>query len=104
MSKLPESHQAFEEQLAQFYAKHGAILTPPSILQIPLDCYLVFNAVAERGGYEGVSGTRYVELTTCTWLHTPGSSCHVLATAKFVHFMAKFEILTAFVSGDIVMS
>lgn len=65
VSKLPESQQAFEEQLAQFYAKHGAILTPPSILQIPLDCYIVFNAVAERGGYEGVSGTRHVELNTC---------------------------------------
>ena len=66
VSKLPDSRQAFEEQLAQFYAKHGAILTPPSILQIPLDCYIVFNAVAERGGYEGVSGTRHVELTACT--------------------------------------
>ena len=71
VSKLPDSRQAFEEQLAQFYGKHGAILTPPSILQIPLDCYTVFNAVAERGGYEGVSGTRYVELTTC-YTHLAG--------------------------------
>ena len=64
ISKLPDSRQAFEEQLAQFYAKHGATLVPPSILQIPLDCYVVFNAVAERGGFEGVSATRYTELTT----------------------------------------
>ena len=65
MSKLPDSRQVFEEQLALFYDKHGAILTPPSILQIPLDCYIIFNAVAERGGYEGVSGTRHVQLTAC---------------------------------------
>lgn len=64
VSKLPGSREAFEEQLAQFYGKHGATLVPPSILQIPLDCYVVFNAVAERGGFEGVSGTRYTELTT----------------------------------------
>lgn len=59
VSKLPSSRQAFEEQLAQFYSQHGAVLTPPSILHTPLDCYTVFNAVAERGGFEGVSGTRY---------------------------------------------
>lgn len=60
VSKLPDSRQAFDDQLADFYAKHGAVLSAPSILQIPLDLYTVFNAVAERGGYEGVSGTRSV--------------------------------------------
>ena len=83
MSKLPDSRQAFEEQLASFYGKHGAILTPPSILQIPLDCYIVFNAVAERGGYEGVSGTRHVELTTSTHVVVPVSKA--LAMAKCIH-------------------
>lgn len=58
VSKLPESREAFDEQLAEFYAKHGAVLSHPSILQIPLDLYTIFTAVAERGGYEGVSGTR----------------------------------------------
>lgn len=58
ISKLPESRLAFDEQLAQFYSQHGATLSPPSILQTPLDCYTIFNAVAQRGGFEGVSGTR----------------------------------------------
>jgi len=58
ISKLPDSRLAFDEQLAQFYAQHGATLSPPSILQTPLDCYTIFNAVAQRGGFEGVSGTR----------------------------------------------
>ena len=59
MSKLPESREAFEEQLAEFYSKHGAVLSAPSIMQIPLDLHTIFKGVAERGGYEGVSGTRY---------------------------------------------
>ncbi len=58
ISKLPDSRLAFDEQLGQFYAQHGATLSPPSILQTPLDCYTIFNAVAQRGGFEGVSGTR----------------------------------------------
>jgi hypothetical protein len=58
ISKLPDSRLAFDEQLAQFYGQHGATLSPPSILQTPLDCYTIFNAVAQRGGFEGVSGTR----------------------------------------------
>ena len=60
ISKLPDSRQAFDEQLAQFYAKHGAVLSLPSIQHTPLDCYTIFNAVAQRGGFEGVSGTRSV--------------------------------------------
>ena len=69
VSKLPDSRQAFDKQLAQFYAEHGAILLPPTILHIPLDCYTVFCAVAERGGYEGVTGTRYLRPTRYTY-HT----------------------------------
>ena len=62
VSKLPGSRQAFEEQLGQFYSQHGAVLSPPSILHVPLACYTIFNSVAERGGFEGVSGTRYMKL------------------------------------------
>ncbi|KAL3133012.1 hypothetical protein ABBQ38_006921 [Trebouxia sp. C0009 RCD-2024] len=58
VSKLPGSRHAFQKQLARFYSGHGAVLTPVSILHVPLDCYTVFKAVAARGGYEGVSGTR----------------------------------------------
>lgn len=44
--------------LADFYKVQEAILAPPSIAHVPLDCFFIFKAVAERGGYEGVSGTR----------------------------------------------
>lgn len=67
ISKLPDSRLAFDEQLAQFYAQHGATLSPPSILQTPLDCYTIFNAVAQRGGFEGVSGTRQWSAVAREW-------------------------------------
>ncbi|KAL0021602.1 hypothetical protein WJX79_003100 [Trebouxia sp. C0005] len=67
ISKLPESRLAFDEQLAQFYSQHGATLSPPSILQTPLDCYTIFNAVAQRGGFEGVSGTRQWSAVAREW-------------------------------------
>lgn len=58
VSKLPASRQAFDEQLGQFYSEHNAILSPPSIKGNTLDCYTIFNAVAQKGGYEAVSDTR----------------------------------------------
>ncbi len=58
ISKLPDSRQAFDEQLAQFYAKHGAVLSPPTIQGALLDLLTVFNAVAQKGGFEAVSGLR----------------------------------------------
>ncbi|KAL0039615.1 hypothetical protein WJX77_003445 [Trebouxia sp. C0004] len=67
ISKLSDSRHAFEEQLAQFYGQHGATLSPPSILQTPLDCYTIFNAVAQRGGFEGVSGTRQWSAVAREW-------------------------------------
>ena len=58
ISKLPDSREAFDERLVQFYSQHGAVLAPPTIQQTPLDLYTIFNAVAQKGGYEAVSGTR----------------------------------------------
>lgn len=58
VSKLPESREAFDKALAEFYEQHKATLAPPNIAHVPLDCFFLFNAVAQRGGYEGVSGTR----------------------------------------------
>ncbi|KAL3149349.1 hypothetical protein ABBQ32_002153 [Trebouxia sp. C0010 RCD-2024] len=67
VSKLPGSRRAFEKQLAQFYSQHGAVLSPVSILRVPLDCYTVFKAVAARGGFEGVSGTRQWLMVARQW-------------------------------------
>ena len=58
VSKLPASRQAFDEQLRQFYSEHNAILSPPSIKGNILDCYTIFSAVAQKGGYEAVSDIR----------------------------------------------
>ena len=59
VSKVPESREAFDKALAAFYEERQAILAPPNIAHVPLDCYFIFRSVAERGGYEGASGTRY---------------------------------------------
>lgn len=58
VSKVPDSEEGFNAALADFYNTHAAILAPPNIAHVPLDCYFIFKAVAERGGYEGVSGVR----------------------------------------------
>ncbi|KAL3143597.1 hypothetical protein ABBQ38_002394 [Trebouxia sp. C0009 RCD-2024] len=91
VSKLPGSRQAFEEQLAQFYSERGAVLSPPSILHIPLDCYTVFNAVAERGGFEGVSGTRQWSVVAREWRPEMGAMEAGRVKKAYLKLLLAFE-------------
>ena len=69
VSKVPDSREAFDKALADFYKEREAILAPPNIAHVPLDCFFIFRSVAERGGFEGASGTR------CVFVHAMLAMC-----------------------------